>query len=565
MAPHSPTRAAFWFKDAIIYQLHVKTFCDGNGDGVGDFVGLISKLDYIERLGVNTLWLLPFYPSPLLDDGYDVTDYETVHPLYGSLDDARRFLDEAHRRGLRVITELVINHTSDQHRWFQAARHAPQNSRTRNFYVWSESDKKLSGARIIFRDSESSNWSWDAVAHAYYWHRFFHHQPDLNFDSPDVREAVQHVMRFWLNLGVDGLRLDAIAHLFEREGTSCDNLPETHQFLKQLRATMDVEYPDRVLLAEVNQTPEVTRAYFGAGDECHMAFNFPLMPRLFQALATEQAEPIERIVRLTCDIPENCQWAVFLRNHDELTLSALPPADRVPLLDAYAPVHRMRLNNGIRRRLAPLLGNDRARIMLATTLAMSLPGSPIIYYGDEIGMGDNISLPDRDGVRTPMQWTSDSCGGFMTAASPSGAHPVLPVLDDAVYGYQRVNVSTQQSDPDSQLNAVRHRIKVRRAHPILGRGATRFCAPSSAHVLAFVRELQDDVLLVIANLSRSPVTATLTLPSAVRHLSTTDLLSGITLSLEGGVVTVTLSASAIGWWVGAVVRPFVGPGTQQNG
>ena len=392
-----------WYKDAIIYALHVKTFFDASGDGIGDFRGLTEKLDYIESLGVTCVWLLPFYVSPLRDDGYDIAHHERVDPRYGTLDDFVRFLDAAHHRGLRIITDLVINHTSDAHPWFQAARRSPPGSSKRDFYVWSDTDQRYPDARVIFHEVESSNWTWDPVAGAYYWHRFFRHQPDLNFDNPRVRRAVLKVMRFWLDLGVDGLRLDAVAHLYEREGTTCDNLPETHQFLKYIREVLDRHYPDRVLIAEANQWPADTRPYFGDGDECHMAFHFPLMPRLFMALKRQDAFPIVDIVRQTQDLPETCQWAVFLRNHDELTLSAVTDEERDFLLDAYARDSRMRLNHGIRRRLAPLLDNDRERIELANALLLSLPGTPVIYYGDEIGMGDNIQLGDRDGVRTPMQ------------------------------------------------------------------------------------------------------------------------------------------------------------------
>ncbi len=557
MRPASHADAATWYKDAVIYQLHVKTFCDGNGDGIGDFPGLISRLDYLQQLGVTCLWLLPFFPSPLLDDGYDVADYVQVHPAYGTLEDVRCFLVEAHRRGLRVISELVINHTSDQHPWFQRARQAAPGSAERDFYVWSDTTDRYRGARIIFRDTESSNWSWDAVAGAYYWHRFFHHQPDLNFDHPEVREAVLQVMRFWLDLGVDGLRLDAIAHLVEREGTTCDNLPETHAFLRSARAVLNAEYPDRVLLAEVNQPPDETRAYFGGGvgDECHMAFHFPLMPRLFQALAHGEAAPLVEILRATAEIPETAQWAIFLRNHDELTLSALLPADRDMLLQAYAPLPRMRLNNGIRRRLAPLLGDNQPRILLATTLTLSLPGSPVIYYGDEIGMGDNMALADRDGVRTPMQWSAAPGGGFMPAACAGVVRPVLPLLDDAVYGYRRINVASQDGDAHSLLTAVRTRIRLRRRHPAFGRGRLQFCAVSSPRVLAFVRQYGSDCVLVVANLSRGDETVRLQLPAGIGELATSDRLAGVELQRSGSDAAVSLASSAIGWWTAA----------QQNG
>ncbi len=492
-----------WFKDAVIYQLHVKTFCDSNGDGIGDFPGLISKLGYLVRLGVTCLWLLPFYESPLRDDGYDVAHYERVHPHYGTREDFQRFLSEAHARGLRVITELVVNHTSDEHPWFQAARRAPPGSAKRDFYVWSDTDQKYASARVIFSDSERSNWTWDSVAGAYYWHRFFRHQPDLNFDNPQVRLAVLKVMRFWLDMGVDGLRLDAVAHLLEREGTTCDNLPETHAFLKEVRADLDARYSDRVLLAEVNQTADVTTEYFGDGAECQMAFNFPLMPRFFEAFAIERAGPIIAGVRETSNIPAACQWALFLRNHDELTLSALSEAERDRLLAAYAPLPRMRLNGGIRRRLAPLLGNSRPRIELALALMLSLPGSPIIYYGDEIGMGDDLTLADRDGVRTPMQWTAEPFGGF----TRPDAKPTLPVIDDLVCGYRRTNVAVQDADSRSLLARVREWLCLRARRRAFGRGAVSFLETGHVGVLAFTRRWQDDTVLVVANLSRSEATA----------------------------------------------------------
>ncbi|WP_343583350.1 maltose alpha-D-glucosyltransferase, partial [Pseudomonas sp.] len=406
-----------WYKDAVIYQLHIKSFFDSNNDGIGDFAGLISKLDYIAELGVNTLWLLPFYPSPRRDDGYDIAEYKAVHPDYGNLADARRFIAEAHKRGLRVITELVINHTSDQHPWFQRARHAKRGSKARDFYVWSDDDQKYDGTRIIFLDTEKSNWTWDPVAGQYFWHRFYSHQPDLNFDNPQVLKAVIGVMRFWLDLGVDGLRLDAIPYLIERDGTNNENLAETHDVLKAIRAEIDANYPDRMLLAEANQWPEDTRPYFGEGegDECHMAFHFPLMPRMYMALAMEDRFPITDILRQTPEIPANCQWAIFLRNHDELTLEMVTDRERDYLWNYYAEDRRARINLGIRRRLAPLLQRDRRRIELLTSLLLSMPGTPTLYYGDELGMGDNIYLGDRDGVRTPMQWSPDRNGGFSRA------------------------------------------------------------------------------------------------------------------------------------------------------
>jgi maltose alpha-D-glucosyltransferase/alpha-amylase len=507
--PAARAGSAPWYKDAIIYALHVKTFADGNGDGIGDFKGLIGKLEYLESLGVTCLWLLPFYTSPLRDDGYDIADYERVDPRYGSLDDFKALLAEAHARGLRVITELVINHTSDEHPWFQAARHAPAGTAARDFYVWSDTTERYAGARVIFHDVERSNWTWDPVAGAYYWHRFFHHQPDLNFENPLVRQAVLNVMRFWLDLGVDGLRLDAVAHLYECEGTSCDNLPETHAFLKTIRRAIEADYPGRVLLAEANQTLGEPFSYFGNGDECQMAFHFPLMPRLFLALAEEAASPIIEAIEQTRDIPDSCQWALFLRNHDELTLSAVTRADRQTLLEAYAPEPRMRLNHGIRRRLAPLLGNDRSRIELAHALMLSLPGSPVLYYGDEIGMGDNVQLSDRDGLRTPMQWRDEIHGGF---ARISVAHLVIPAIDDPAFGYRAVNVAGQQNDPASLLIAIRTMIHIRRRHPAFGRGAIEFLECANRSVLAFVRHDADETLLVVANLSASPQPAAVTVP-----------------------------------------------------
>ena len=501
-----------WYKDAIIYALHVKTFFDANGDGIGDFAGVIAKLGYLTSLGVNCLWLLPFYVSPLRDDGYDIADYEGVDPRYGSLDDFVRLLHEAHRRGLRVITELVINHTSDEHPWFQAARRAPVDSPTRDFYVWSDTDQRYREARVIFHEIEPSNWTWDPIARAYYWHRFFHHQPDLNFDNPQVRLAVVDVMRFWLDLGVDGLRLDAIAHLYEREGTTCDNLPETHRFLKDMRAVIDRHYPDRVLLAEANQWPIDTRPYFGDGDECHMAFHFPLMPRLFIALQRQEAFPIVDIVQQTADLPETCQWAVFLRNHDELTLSAVTDEERDLLFEAYAAEPRMRLHHGIRRRLAPLLGNDRARLELANALLLSLPGSPVIYYGDEIGMSDNIHLGDRDGVRTPMQWSSDLHGGFTRGTD---VRLVSPPIDDPVCGYRVVNVADQEANRESLLQVIKRLIHARRRHRAFGRGAIEFLECRNPRVLAFLRCHMDETLLVVANLSELPQPALVELPNAV--------------------------------------------------
>lgn len=492
-----------WYKDAVIYQVHVKSFFDANNDGIGDFQGLIDKLDYIAELGVNTLWLLPFYPSPRRDDGYDIAKYNDVHPDYGSLADARRFIAEAHRRGLRVITELVINHTSDQHPWFQRARRAKKGSKARDYYVWSDSDEKYAGTRIIFIDSEKSNWTWDAVAGQYFWHRFYSHQPDLNFDNPKVLEAVLGVMRFWLDMGVDGLRLDAIPYLIERDGTSSENLPETHAVLKRIRAELDARYPDRLLLAEANQWPEDTRPYFGEDDECHMAFHFPLMPRMYMAIAQEDRFPITDILRQTPEIPPNCQWAIFLRNHDELTLEMVTDDERDYLWNYYAADSRARINLGIRRRLAPLVGRDRRRIELLNSLLLSMPGTPTLYYGDEIGMGDNIYLGDRDGVRTPMQWSVDRNGGF-SRADPASL--VLPPIMDPLYGYQTINVEAQARDPHSLLNWTRRMLAIRNQHKAFGRGSLTMLAPSNRRILAYLRgytseEGHEEQILCVANLS----------------------------------------------------------------
>ncbi len=492
---------ALWYKDAIIYQLHVKSFFDSNDDGIGDFPGLISRLPYIAELGINTIWLLPFYPSPRRDDGYDIAEYTAVHPEYGTLDDVRRLIDEAHRLGLRVITELVINHTSDQHPWFQRARLAPPGSSEREFYVWSDSDQKYADTRIIFLDTQRSNWTWDPEAKAYYWHRFYAHQPDLNFDNPAVLDAVLGVMRFWLDMGIDGLRLDAVPYLVEREGTNNENLPETHEVLKRIRAEIDASYPDRMLLAEANQWPEDTKEYFGQGDECHMAFHFPLMPRMYMALAREDRFPVTDIMRQTPQIPDNCQWAIFLRNHDELTLEMVTDSERDYLWQTYATDRRARLNLGIRRRLAPLLERDRRRIELMNCLLLSMPGAPVVYYGDEIGMGDNIRLGDRDGVRTPMQWSPDRNGGF-SRADPAAL--ALPTIMDALYGYETVNVESQTRDVHSLLHWMRRMIAVRRTHAAFGRGTLRFLYPKNRKVLAYLRELDGEVILCVANVSRSP-------------------------------------------------------------
>ncbi len=493
-----------WYKDAVIYQLHVKSFFDSDNDGVGDFRGLLEKLDYIAELGVTAIWLLPFYPSPRRDDGYDIADYRGVHPEYGSLSDVRRLISAAHERGLRVITELVVNHTSDQHPWFQRARNARHGSVARNFYVWSDNDQKYAGTRVIFIDTLKSNWTWDPVAGAYFWHRFYSHQPDLNYDNPRVLQEVLSVMRFWLELGIDGLRLDAVPYLVEREGTNSENLPETHAILKRIRAELDRVAPGRMLLAEANQWPEDAQQYFGEGDECNMCFHFPLMPRMYMAIAREDRFPITDILRQTPEIPPNCQWAVFLRNHDELTLEMVTDSERDYLWETYAADRRARLNLGIRRRLAPLLERDRRRIELMNALLLSMPGTPVIYYGDEIGMGDNIHLGDRDGVRTPMQWSPDRNGGF-SRADP--ARLVLPVIMDPLYGYEAVNVEAQAADPHSLLNWMRRMLAVRRRFSVFGRGTLRFLYPGNRKVLAFLRELRasesEEIVLCVCNLSRT--------------------------------------------------------------
>jgi maltose alpha-D-glucosyltransferase / alpha-amylase len=489
-----------WYKDAIIYQMHVKAFLDSNNDGIGDFPGLTSKLDYIQDLGVNTLWLLPFYPSPMRDDGYDIADYRNIHPAYGTRRDFRNFMREAHRRGLRVITELVINHTSDQHPWFQAARKAPPGSRKRAFYVWSDSREKFPETRVIFTDTEDSNWTWDDVAGAFYWHRFFHHQPDLNHNNPEVVKAVIRLMRFWLDMGVDGLRLDAIPYLCVREGTNNENLPETHDVLKRMRTAVDEKYQSRMFLAEANQWPEDAREYCGDGDECHMIYHFPLMPRMYMAVAQEDRHPILEIMDQTPEIPDTCQWAIFLRNHDELTLEMVTDRERDYMYARYATDPRMRLNVGIRRRLAPLMENDPDRIKLMNSLLMSMPGSPIIYYGDEIGMGDNFFLGDRNGVRTPMQWSPDRNGGF-SRADPQYLY--LPPMMDPIYGYSAVNVEAQSREPSSLLQWMKRLIAVRKAHQAFGRGTLTFLTPGNRKILAYVREHEEESVLCVANLARS--------------------------------------------------------------
>jgi maltose alpha-D-glucosyltransferase / alpha-amylase len=492
-------RDVLWYKDAIIYQVHVRTFHDSNGDGIGDFPGLEQKLDYLQELGINAIWLMPFFPSPLRDDGYDIADYSSVHSSYGTLEDFRRLLLSAHERGIRVIIEMVLNHTSDQHPWFQESRSSQDNPR-RHWYVWSDTDARYKGTRIIFIDTETSNWAWDPISKSYYWHRFFSHQPDLNYDNPAVREQMWNVMKFWLEMGVDAFRLDAVPYLVEREGTNCENLPETHAVLKELRRKLDEQFPGRMLLAEANQWPADLRPYFGDGDEFHMAFHFPLMPRMFMGLKLEDRKPITEIMQQTPEIPPSCQWSLFLRNHDELTLEMVTDMERDYMYDVYAESKTMRLNVGIRRRLAPLLDNDRRRIELMNGMLMSLPGTPIIYYGDEIGMGDNINLGDRNGVRTPMQWSGEWNGGF-SAADPEFLY--APLIQSPVYGYPAVNVLSQTESEHSLLCWMRRIIKVRRSTAVFGRGSIEFLYPANHRILAYVRRLGIEVVLVVNNLSSS--------------------------------------------------------------
>jgi maltose alpha-D-glucosyltransferase/alpha-amylase len=487
-----------WYKDAIFYEVYVRGFYDSNGDGVGDFRGLTAKLEYLQWLGITCIWLLPFYESPLRDGGYDIADYYAVLPEYGTIADFKQFLDTAHDKGIRVIADLVINHTSDQHPWFQDARSSPRSPK-RDWYVWNDSDQKYSQVRIIFTDSERSNWTWDEQAGAFYWHRFFSHQPDLNYDNPEVRQAMFDVVSFWLDLGVDGFRVDAAPYLFEREDTNCENLPETHEFLKTLRRFVQERYPDALLLAEANQWPEDVVQYFGNGDEFHMGYNFPIMPRLFMALRQEDRRPIVEILERTPNIPDSCQWGMFLRNHDELTLEMVTDEERDYLYNEYAKDRRMRVNIGIRRRLAPLMDNGRRRIELLHALLFSLPGSPFLYYGDEIGMGDNIYLGDRDGVRTPMQWTIDRNAGFSQA---DFARLYFPIIMDPVYGYQAVNVEAQQRYSTSFLNWVREMIHLRKRHPVFGRGAINLIKPENRKVFAFTRSYLDETVLCVFNLSQ---------------------------------------------------------------
>jgi maltose alpha-D-glucosyltransferase/alpha-amylase len=487
-----------WFQRAVFYEVSVRSFFDANGDGTGDLQGLIEKLDYISWLGIDCLWLLPFYSSPLRDGGYDIADFFTILPEYGKLGDAVRLMEEAHKRGIRIIADLVVNHTSDQHPWFQESRQSRDNPRA-DWYVWSDTDQAYPDARIIFTDTERSNWAWDPNRQQYYWHRFFSHQPDLNYDNPEVQEAMLGILRFWLNLGLDGFRLDAVPYLFEREGTNCENLPETHAFLKRIRKEIDAGYPGRVLLAEANQWPSDVVEYFGDGDECHMCFNFPLMPRMFMALRRAQRHPITEILAQTPDVPDGCQWGIFLRNHDELTLEMVTDEERDYMWNEYAKDPRMKLNIGIRRRLAPLVENDRRVMELFHAMLFSLPGSPILYYGDEIGMGDNVFLGDRDGVRTPMQWSPDRNAGFSRA---DFAQLYSAPLMDPVYGYQALNVEGELRDPSSLLHWLQRMLQVRKRHPLFGIGTFEVLSAENPSVLAYVREYEGDTVLCVNNLSR---------------------------------------------------------------
>jgi maltose alpha-D-glucosyltransferase / alpha-amylase len=543
-----------WYKDAVIYELHVKAFFDANHDGIGDLPGLIAKLDYLQDLGVTAIWLLPFFPSPFRDDGYDVSDYRNIHPAYGTLRDFGQLVREAHRRSLRIIVELVVNHTSDQHPWFQRARRARPGSVYRDYYVWSETEDKYKGTRIIFNDTEKSNWTWDPVAGAFFWHRFFSHQPDLNFDNPHVVRSVLNNMRFWADLGVDGFRLDAVPYLCEREGTTNENLPETHAVIKQMRAQLDHEFPNRLFLAEANQWPEDVKDYFGNGDECHMAFHFPLMPRMYMAIAREDRHPITDIMRQTPEIPDPCQWAIFLRNHDELTLEMVTDSERDYLWSTYAADRRARLNLGIRRRLAPLMDNDRRRIELMVSLLLSLPGTPILYYGDEIGMGDTVYFGDRDGVRTPMQWTPDRNAGF-SRADPATLY--LPPIMDAVYGYQALNVEAQSRSVSSLLNWMKRLIGVRKSLKVFGRGTLTFLYPSNRAVLAYLRQHEDFTVLCISNLSRSAQAVELDL-SAFAGRIPVELLGQTSFPMIGeGFYTVTLQGHGFYWF--QLALPVQGP------
>lgn len=533
-----------WYKDAVFYEVYVRAFFDSNGDGHGDLKGLAQKLDYFKDLGIDALWLLPIYASPLKDDGYDIADYYAIHPDYGTLDDFKELLDAAHTRGIKVITDLVLNHTSDQHPWFQSARQGQQDP-YHDFYVWSDDDQKYAGARIIFLDTEKSNWTWDDSAQQYFWHRFYSSQPDLNYDNPQVRQEMINVMKFWLDLGVDGFRADAVPYLFEREGTNCENLPETHAYLKELRSFIDQHYPDRILLCEANQWPQDVRRYLGDGDEFNMAFHFPLMPRIYMGIRKGDASPITWALEQTPPIPENTQWAIFLRNHDELTLEMVTEEERQWMWENYAPEPRMRLNLGIRRRLAPLLDNDRRKIELAYSLLFTLPGSPVLYYGDEIGMGDNIWLEDRDGVRTPMQWEDSSQAGFSTAPSN---RLYAPIISSSGYDPESLNVADQKLDPGSLLNTVKNMIRTRRGYPALGSGtfswATIIQTKTPTPIIAYYRSDQQDRIVVIQNLS--PDQQSLSLPFS--ETVTPELIYGKTeLKINSGKLLSDLDPYGFAW------------------
>lgn len=519
----SASTTHFWYKDAVFYELTVRAFADGNGDGIGDFAGLAARLDYLQELGITCIWLLPMYPSPLRDDGYDISDYGRVHPDLGTVDDFKQFVAQAHDRGMRVIVDLVLNHTSDQHSWFQSARRS-KDSPFRDYYVWSDTDDRYTGARVIFVDVEDSNWTYDEVAGQFYWHRFFHHQPDLNWDNPRVREEMHRVLDYWLEMGIDGFRADAVPYLIQREGTHCENLHETHAILKELRRRVDEHHPGCILLAEANQWPEDVRSYFGDGDEFQMGFHFPVMPRLFMSLKKGDATPIREIMRRTPPIPDSCQWCIFLRNHDELTLEMVTEEERSYMWEQYAPEPRMRLNLGIRRRLAPLLDNDRRKLELMNSILFTLPGSPIIYYGDEIGMGDNIWLEDRNGVRTSMQWTAESNAGFSSAPE---AELFAPVINDPIYGYHRVNVAAQRADPDSLFHFTRRLIDLRKRHPCFGRGTFELVDAGNIAILAYIREYRDEAVLVLHNLSGEEQAGVIDWEG-----NATDLLSGTSHQLR---------------------------------
>ena len=558
-----------WYKDAIIYELHVRAFADSNNDGIGDFQGLMSRLDYLQDLGVTCLWILPFMPSPLRDDGYDIANYTDVNPSYGTMNDFKLFLDAAHKRNMQVMIELVINHTSDQHPWFKAARLAPPGSPERDMYVWSDTDNKYEGVRIIFTDTEKSNWTWDDQAKAFYWHRFFSHQPDLNFDNPRVMEEVLTAMRFWLDLGVDALRLDAIPYLIERDGTSCENVPETHVKIKAIRAVIDAEYSNRLILAEANMWPADVRPYFGEGDECHMAFHFPLMPRIYMALRQEDRLPITDIMAQTPAIPDACQWGLFLRNHDELTLEMVTDDERDYMYLAYSADPRMRINVGIRRRLAPLVDNNRRRIELLNSLLLSFPGTPIMYYGDEIGMGDNIYLGDRNGVRTPMQWNSDRNAGF-SKCDPARLY--FPVVMDPIYGYQVVNVEAQLSDQSSLLHWTRNMIALRKLFQVFGRGTLEFLHPENRKVLAYLRNLEREdgtmeTVLCVANLSRFAQPVSLDL-KAYAGLMPVEMLGYVSFpQITAGAYPLTVAPYSFLWFElqPAPVMPEIAPVLESDG